>query len=112
MQTGWEGEWKVFWQAQNQTYVEGMLTVEVAGTDFTAIAVLEGVNYTFTGRIIRDVKPPSETGLPQPEPVDLSGTTWVQAIWRKQGQCFRFCVHGRAWYHPTPALSPLFCDHC
>lgn len=50
--TGWAGEWKVFWQLDNNNYVDGIITVEVMDTDFTASGTLGGVVYTFTGRII------------------------------------------------------------
>ena len=52
IQTGWAGEWKVFWQLDNNNYVEGTITVEVVGTDFTASGAVGGVDYSFTGRII------------------------------------------------------------
>lgn len=53
-QTGWAGDWQVFWQLDNNNYVEGTITVEVVGTDFTASGAVGGVDYTFTGRIIHE----------------------------------------------------------
>lgn len=50
--TGWAGEWKVFWQMDNNNYVDGTITVVVAGTNFTANGTLGGVDYTFLGSII------------------------------------------------------------
>lgn len=50
--TGWAGEWKVFWQLDNNNYVDGIITVEVMDTDFTASGTLGGVVYSFTGNII------------------------------------------------------------
>lgn len=55
-QTGWAGEWRVQWQLDNQSYADGLLTVEVLDTDFTASAVIAGIQYAFTGRIIYDGK--------------------------------------------------------
>ena len=52
MQTGWAGNWNVFWQLDNNNYVEGTITVEVAGTDFTASGTVGGVEYFFEGNII------------------------------------------------------------
>lgn len=52
LQTGWAGEWKVFWQMDNNNYVDGTITVVVAGTNFTANGTLGGVDYTFLGSII------------------------------------------------------------
>ena len=54
--TGWAGEWIVRWQLDNQSYADGLLTVDVQDTDFTASAVISGIQYTFTGRIIYDGK--------------------------------------------------------
>ncbi len=54
--TGWAGEWVVRWQLDNQSYADGLLTVDVQDTDFTASAVIAGIQYTFTGRIIFDGK--------------------------------------------------------
>ena len=54
--TGWAGEWIVRWQLDNQSYADGLLTVDVQDTDFTASAVIAGIQYTFTGRIIYDGK--------------------------------------------------------
>ena len=54
--TGWAGEWIVRWQLDNQSYADGLLTVDVQDTDFTASAVIAGIQYTFTGRIIFDGK--------------------------------------------------------
>ena len=53
-QAGWEGEWKILWQANNQSYVEGTLSILVVGTDLTGTGTWGGVNYSFTGRIIYD----------------------------------------------------------
>ena len=53
-QTGWEGEWNVFWQLEDQIYVEGTLSIEVVGTDLTATGTLDGVDYSFTGRVIQE----------------------------------------------------------
>ena len=109
MQTGWEGEWKVFWQAQNQTYVEGMLTVEVAGTDFTAIAFLEGVNYTFTGRIIRD----GETAFGNwTSPTSTGGFIWndlgTGQFGGSRDNVFGFCGAREGVVPPNPCfIAPL-----
>ena len=51
-QTGWAGEWKVFWQLENQAYIEGTISIEVVGTDFTASGTVDGVDYVFNGRIV------------------------------------------------------------
>lgn len=56
LQTGWAGEWNVFWQLDDQTYVEGTLSIEVVGTDLTASGLLDGNEYSFTGRIIYNGK--------------------------------------------------------
>lgn len=109
IQTGWAGEWKVFWQAQNQTYVEGMLTVEVAGTDFTAIAVLEGVNYTFTGRIIRD----GETAFGNwTSPTSTGGFIWndlgAGQFGGSRDDVFGFCGAREGVVPPNPCfIAPL-----
>lgn len=54
--TGWAGEWVVRWQLDNQSYADGLLTVDVQDTDFTASAVFAGIQYSFTGRIIYEGK--------------------------------------------------------
>ena len=54
LQIGWAGDWMVFWQLENQTYIEGTISIEVIGTDFTASGTLDGIDYSFTGRVIQD----------------------------------------------------------
>lgn len=54
LQTGWDGDWQVFWQLENQTYTKGTISIEVIGTEFTASGTLGGANYSFTGRLIHN----------------------------------------------------------
>lgn len=51
-QTDWTGEWIVFWQLDDQTYIEGTISIELAGTNFTASGTLGGLDYSFNGRIV------------------------------------------------------------
>ena len=107
LQTGWAGEWKVNWQLDNQTYVEGSLTVEVVDTDFTASGVIGGTNYSFTGRIIFD----GETAFGN----WTSATSSGGFIWRDVGEGqfggsrdnnFGFCGARSGVEPPNPCYIP------
>ena len=49
LQTGWEGEWIIFIQLANGTYMSGTMNLALNGTDVIATAILDGVEYNFEG---------------------------------------------------------------
>lgn len=108
-QTGWAGEWKVFWQLDNSNYVEGTITVEVVDTDFTASGTLGGVNYSFTGSII-------EQGLSSfgnwTSPTSSGNFIWnnvgAEQFGGSRDTYFGFCGARSGVIPPNPCyLSPL-----
>lgn len=51
-QTGWEGVWVVYFQQTNGTYQTGEMTVTLNDTDLNAEGVINGIPFTFSGRIL------------------------------------------------------------
>lgn len=107
LQTGWAGDWNVFWQLDNNNYVEGTISVELAGTDFTASGTVGGIEYSFTGRIIYD----GETAFGN----WASPTRNGNFIWNKVGEgqfggsrdtYFGFCGAREGVVPPNPCYVP------
>jgi len=49
VQTGWEGDWTVWFQQADGNYISGDITINLNGTNLTGSGTLAGVNYTFEG---------------------------------------------------------------
>ncbi len=49
LQTGWEGEWVIYLQQDNETYISGTMNLALNGTEVIASAKLDGVEYNFEG---------------------------------------------------------------
>lgn len=53
-QSGWEGTWVIYFQQTNGSYLNGQMTVTINGTDLSAEGAINGVPFTFTGRVLND----------------------------------------------------------
>jgi len=51
-QTGWQGEWVIRFQQTDGAYLNGEMSVTINGTDLNASAVIDGVPFTFSGRVL------------------------------------------------------------
>lgn len=50
----WVGIWNIWYQSANGGYTPAELTVQVNGTNLTALAKIEGIDFTFTGEIFAE----------------------------------------------------------
>jgi len=52
--SAWGGTWNIWYQSANGGYTPAELTVQVDGTNITASAKIEGIDFTFKGEIINE----------------------------------------------------------
>lgn len=48
----WDGAWNIWYQNSNGNYSSSIMTVQVAGAQFSATATINNINYTFKGDLI------------------------------------------------------------
>lgn len=48
-QTGWEGEWTVWFEQEDGAYISGEITINISATDLAGNGILGGIEYTFEG---------------------------------------------------------------
>lgn len=48
----WEGHWNIWYQNSRGNYSSSVMTVQIAGTQFSASATIDNINYSFKGRVI------------------------------------------------------------
>lgn len=52
--SAWGGTWNIWYQSANGGYTPAELTVQVDGTNLSASAKIEGIDFTFKGEIINE----------------------------------------------------------
>ena len=48
-QTGWEGEWSVYWEQKDGNFTSGLMNIEIDGSDLMASVSIEEEQYIFEG---------------------------------------------------------------
>lgn len=51
-QTGWGGDWTVYFQQSDGTYTSGEINIDITGTNLIGSGMINSTNYSFEGRII------------------------------------------------------------
>lgn len=51
-QTGWGGDWTVYFQQSDGTYISGEINIDITDTNLIGSGLINSINYSFEGRII------------------------------------------------------------